>query len=170
MPELAETAERTRPRLALWLKRRWWLLRWLPCGVRLWTWADNRVDRWHKDLQMALKYPIGQYNRRVQVRRKVERAPNEYREVPLETEVVAGRWARIEPLAGREFWSAQQSGAATSHRISFRYLAGLTSRDELVMGDRVFAVEAVLDLNDTHEEQECLCVERRPRPVTEDAT
>ncbi len=36
-----------RPRLALWLKWRWWLLRWLPCGGRLWSWADGRVDAWH---------------------------------------------------------------------------------------------------------------------------
>ncbi len=37
-----------RPRLALWLKWHYRVLRWLPwLGGLVWGWADAWVDRWH---------------------------------------------------------------------------------------------------------------------------
>jgi len=38
----------TRPRLAYWLKTHWWIARLLPWGSRVWNWADDRIDEWHR--------------------------------------------------------------------------------------------------------------------------
>ena len=37
-----------RPRIAMWLKWHWNVLRWIPwLGGVIWYWADNRVEKWH---------------------------------------------------------------------------------------------------------------------------
>ena len=38
-----------RPRLAMWIKWHWSLVRWLPFGGKLWNWADGRVEAWHSE-------------------------------------------------------------------------------------------------------------------------
>ena len=41
---------------------------------------------------------------------------------------VAKVWASIEPISGREYWSAVQSNSESSVRIVIRYRQGITSR------------------------------------------
>lgn len=41
---------------------------------------------------------------------------------------VAKVWASIEPISGREYWSAAQSNSESSVRIVIRYRQGITSR------------------------------------------
>lgn len=35
-----------KPVLCFWIKYHWHIVRWIPCGGRLWRWASNVVDRW----------------------------------------------------------------------------------------------------------------------------
>lgn len=38
----------SKPRLAHWLKYHYCVLRWVPFGGRIWRWADERMERWHR--------------------------------------------------------------------------------------------------------------------------
>ncbi len=68
------------------------------------------------------------------------------------------RWARFEPLAGRELWQARQVQADATHRVTLRYFAGLAPAWRLVKDDgRVFQVLSVLDTRLVHRVQVCLC-------------
>jgi SPP1 family predicted phage head-tail adaptor len=61
-------------------------------------------------------------------------------------EAVADRWASVEPLTGREFFSAQQEGAQLSARIRLRYLAGIVPTMRVVHGSAVYDVKAVVNV------------------------
>ena len=107
-----------------------------------------------------LRHPIGHYNRIARIQRPLEGEPNAYQEAPQQWETIATRWARVEPLAGRELVNAQQLLLAVSHRLNFRWVDGMTSRCRVVVGDREFNLGSVVDLNDLREEAECLGQEK----------
>lgn len=60
-------------------------------------------------------------------------------------ETVTTRWAKVEPLSGRETWLAQQAQSDTTHTISLRYLAGLSARWRVKWKARRFNVTSVLN-------------------------
>lgn len=47
-------------------------------------------------------------------------------------------WCSIEPVAGREMLVAQQMHGAVTHKITMRYVAGLTKRHVLRWNGRTF--------------------------------
>lgn len=65
---------------------------------------------------------------------------------------LATRWAGIQSVLGQskeEFTGEQVTGEIT-HRITMRYYPGLTSKDRLLFGTRVFnivAIDNVMELN-----------------------
>ncbi len=67
---------------------------------------------------------------------------------------IAHRYASIEPLKGREFWSAQQVNSAVTHKIKLRFLAGLlaTDRIRMVHGGRIFNIAPPLDVMERRRE------------------
>lgn len=115
---------------------------------------------------MAMKHPLGQYNRAMALMQRNSTTPNAYKEDVLGTPTqLTKRWARIEPLSGREFFIAMQAQSQTSHRINMRFYSGLTSRRHYLTVTtggvtRTFEIESVIDLNDAHEEHELMCVEK----------
>ena len=48
----------------------------------------------------------------------------------------------VDPLQGREFFSAQQSHAEQTHRISMRYIKGIKPTMRVVWGERVFEIKS----------------------------
>lgn len=74
--------------------------------------------------------------------------------------------AAIEPLSGREFLAAQQVQSDISHRLTIRYLAGVTPKHRAVWTDpatdvaRIFDIRAVLDRDERHREMQLMCTER----------
>ncbi len=68
-------------------------------------------------------------------------------------------WAAIEPLTGREFFAEQQTQADVSHRILLRYKSGLTPRQRIVEGSRVFHIEAVINRNERNISHEVMARE-----------
>lgn len=72
---------------------------------------------------------------------------------------VATRWARVEPLSGREAWQAQQVRPDVTHKVTLRYYEGLGPRHRLKAGSRVFNITSVIDTENRHREMVCVCVE-----------
>jgi len=64
-------------------------------------------------------------------------------------------WASIEPLIGREYWSARQTVAETTGKIRLRYIPGLANAKEnkkmiYVYGNKTYDIEAVIDPENKH--------------------
>lgn len=69
------------------------------------------------------------------------------------------RWAEIEPLSGREFFAARQVQSDTTHRVTIRYLAGITPKMRITYGSRHFDIEGVADIGERNHELRLLCKE-----------
>jgi SPP1 family predicted phage head-tail adaptor len=68
-------------------------------------------------------------------------------------------WGSVEPLRGREFWAAKELQAQVSTRIRIRYLAGVTPKMQVVDGDKLYLIEAVIDPEMRHIQMDLMCVE-----------
>jgi SPP1 family predicted phage head-tail adaptor len=72
----------------------------------------------------------------------------------------ATRWASIEPISGREYFSAQQVNAEITHRVKMRHLEGLESTMRILYGARAFEIKSIMNIKEKNQELEILCVER----------
>lgn len=84
---------------------------------------------------------------------------NERGEAVAEWADVATVWASVEPLIGRERWTAQQVMPETTHRVRIRYRPGLTAAHRLKFGDRILHIDSVVDPQERHRELEILARE-----------
>ncbi len=57
-------------------------------------------------------------------------------------------WASIEPLSGKEDLPARVMDAEVSHRITIRALSSVTTNHRILLGSRVFDINAVLNWQD----------------------
>lgn len=69
-------------------------------------------------------------------------------------------WASIEPISGREYQAVQQIAAETTHKVTIRYLSGITPKYRVLYGSRVFDILAVRDVEERGRVTELLCRER----------
>lgn len=99
----------------------------------------------------------GELRHRIEIQTRLE-TQNEYGEIVPVWETVAIRWGRIEPLMGRERFLAQAVTAATSHKITLRYIA-LNPKQRLVYQGRVFNIQSVLTKDENKHETQILAEE-----------
>lgn len=71
-----------------------------------------------------------------------------------------GIWASVEPLSGSEQWRARQVQASTTHKVTIRYLAGVTSKMRVKFGSRYLLIESVKDDEERHWEMILMCTEQ----------
>ena len=73
---------------------------------------------------------------------------------------VGTRWAKIEPLRGKENY--QRSGETTTnfYKVLMRYEAGLLSTDRrLVYGSQYLDIESVINIDEANSDYELTCRE-----------
>jgi SPP1 family predicted phage head-tail adaptor len=106
----------------------------------------------------------GKLRHRVELQREVAGGPDSFGEpAGAGWETYAERWARVEPLSGRELWRAQQQQPDVTHRVTLR-AGGLVG--ELHTGHRVLHagrnlhVRAIRNLEERGEVLELDCCER----------
>jgi len=74
--------------------------------------------------------------------------------------LIASTWAAVEPLTGRELWSAQAAQSETTYRLTTRYMAGVDASCRVVLDDgRVLQITAVIDMRNQHRFMQFLCRE-----------
>lgn len=71
----------------------------------------------------------------------------------------ATRWGSLEPLNGRELFTALQLHAEARHKAQIRYLAGLTAKHRIVFEGRIFNILHVGDPEERHVEMMLLLSE-----------
>lgn len=69
-------------------------------------------------------------------------------------------WARVEPLRGNELIEAQQQAAEVTHRVTIRYLGGLTTDMRLLYGTRELQILSALNIDERGHMTQLLCKER----------
>ncbi len=100
----------------------------------------------------------GQLRHKIKIQQKTTTKDSEG--IPFETWTdFAAVWAAIEPLQGREFFSAQAVNAQVTTRIRIRYQAGISPTMRVSYGTRVFDIQAVIDVEERHRELQLMCQE-----------
>lgn len=67
--------------------------------------------------------------------------------------------AHITPVSGGEWLRSEQVQSHMTHRVTLRWLPGLTSKMRLLFGDRVFNVRMVRNLDERRRWIELMCEE-----------
>lgn len=104
---------------------------------------------------------IGQLKRRVEIQVS-DRTQNDFNEEILSWKTIGVVWARIQPKRRRaesEFESSNQLTAEITHEIMIRYRAGLTQRNRIKFGSRVFDINLVRNIFEENRFMELLCRE-----------
>lgn len=71
----------------------------------------------------------------------------------------ASVWAAIIPLSGDEFFQSGQRNANVSHRIEIRARSGVNAKHRVAYKNRVFRIEAVLNIDERDREMHLFCEE-----------
>lgn len=75
---------------------------------------------------------------------------------------IAAPYAAVIPLGGDELFAAQQTMPRVSHRIEMRYMHDIESSTmRVVFRERVFDIEAVLNIDERDRELHLYCEELR---------
>lgn len=69
------------------------------------------------------------------------------------------RYAKIEPLSGREFFEAQRVDSDVTHMVTMRYFSGLTSSHRITYGSRTFYIESVINTDERDWKTVAMCRE-----------
>lgn len=68
----------------------------------------------------------------------------------------AAVWASIEPLSGREYFSAQQVTSETTGRIRMRYRAGVLATMRVLFGGQTYRILSVINPEERNIELELM--------------
>lgn len=102
---------------------------------------------------------IGQLRHRLEIQEK-RCVMDEWGNQVSEWFTVATAWAAIEPIRGEEYWAAGAQQGETIHRVTMRYVPGVTPKHRLLFGDRILEIESTLNLEERSRLLELLCKER----------
>lgn len=72
---------------------------------------------------------------------------------------IATVWAAIAPLRGSERYTAQQVQSELTHKVTIRYRAGIKTQMRIVYKDKIFEIEAIIDVEERRQWLELLCSE-----------
>ena len=101
---------------------------------------------------------VGRHRHLVTIKKTVE-SRNSLGEVTDSWVVFAQRWASIEPLVGREFWSAKQVNAENTVRLFMRYCYGITTKMRVEYDNRVFKIDSIINMGERNREMNLMCTE-----------
>ena len=102
--------------------------------------------------------PAGLLCRRVVLQQRSSTLDSWGQQVLTWVDVVTA-WALIEPLEGRELVTAQALRAETTHKVTNRYRAGITTAMRIVYQGRIFNILSSLDDAMNHVMLQMLCSE-----------
>lgn len=72
---------------------------------------------------------------------------------------VATVWASINPISGREYFTAQETASIVTHRVRMRYRTGIRPEMRLEFGQRYFRIDTIIDRDERRRELEIMCHE-----------
>lgn len=79
---------------------------------------------------------------------KVTETINDAGEVTENWVEFANIWAQIMPLVGREYWSSRQIESEVTGKIRIRYLPGITPKMRINSNNKIYNIEAVINVEE----------------------
>ena len=101
----------------------------------------------------------GSLNKRVTIQSPAEVRGADYADVQRTWTDVASVWASIEPLSARELFQNREVSSELTTRVRMRYLSGVSAKQRVLFGARVFEIQSVLNPGEMNIELELLCAE-----------
>jgi SPP1 family predicted phage head-tail adaptor len=103
---------------------------------------------------------IGDLRQRITLQQSVK-TPDGHKGFTEQWQDLATMWAAVEPLTGREYFSAHQIKAEVTHRVKVRYRTDATTKMRFKLGDRALLIESIIDIKERREMLEILCREEK---------
>lgn len=103
----------------------------------------------------------GKLRERISIQRRAE-SQNEFGESRGIWRDLFVTWGSVEPLAGREFFSALQVQSDISIRVTCRYaavLADVSAKDRIKHGATVYDIRSVINVESRNRELQFMCTE-----------
>ena len=69
-------------------------------------------------------------------------------------------WASIEPLSGKEYFSAKQVNSEVTVKLTIRYVESILSQWVVQFGQRVFNIESIINFEERNRYLQLLCSEK----------
>jgi len=107
---------------------------------------------------MGMLMDAGRMRHRVSIQQVTE-TKDTYGATTRTWATIATVWAAIEPIAGREYFYAQQVQSNVSHRVTIRHRAGVTPKMRIMHDSRTFEIESVRNLGERDRWLELMCSE-----------
>ena len=102
---------------------------------------------------------IGKLRHRVTLQRPVITKDNIGQEIE-EWQDVATVWASVEPLSGKEYFSAKQVNSEVSAKITLRFLQGITPEVRVILDKHTYNILAVINFGERNVYLQLLCSEK----------
>lgn len=103
----------------------------------------------------------GRLRERISIQRRVN-SLNDFGESKGVWSTLADTWAGVEPIAGREFFTAQQVQSDITTRVICRYskaLSDVTPKDRIQHGPVYYDIRSVIDVDNRHRELQFMCTQ-----------
>lgn len=100
----------------------------------------------------------GELRNRVVIKKNTK-IKNAFGEVADNWEVVAEVWANINPISGKEFFSADTVNSSVSHRIRIRYRKDITSDMIIDYKGRTFEINSIINEYERDKILQLMCKE-----------
>lgn len=106
---------------------------------------------------MGVMISAGELRRKVRFRKYV--GEDDWTTI-TESPLVCETWAKIHPVAGKQFWEAQQVGATATHEVYIRYRKGITADMIIEYKGRIFDIVYIFDMEEAERFIRILAKER----------
>lgn len=103
---------------------------------------------------------IGKLRHKIEIQSRTEpETLDKYGESSGEWTTLISVWAAIEPASGKQLYVAEQIQAEISHVVTIRYYSGVTARQRIKFGGRIFDINFVRNVDERSVYQELYCKE-----------
>lgn len=103
----------------------------------------------------------GRLNQRLTIENPTAGEPDARGERTIEWEEVAVVWGCVEPVGPRWLEVAKQFASTVTHKVTIRHKTDINIRQRFVLGERVLAINGIVDPSESHETTVCYCTERQ---------
>ncbi len=67
------------------------------------------------------------------------------------------RWAQVEPLRGREYFTGKQIQSGIDTRFTIRYIAGITPKMRILYNSLSYDIESIINIDERNRELQIMC-------------
>lgn len=101
---------------------------------------------------------IGRLNKRITFCKQMD-IEDSMGQTKKELQEVATVWGSLYPIRGGEYYEAKKVDSRTTHKCYIRYRDGIDSDCYIVLKDKQYMIESVIDVDMEHKMLEIMCTE-----------